>query len=214
MADRHPTHASRAAAVRARRQRARESEIPDAFTCHGCDKPIEGIVVFWWNGKWGVGRAHDITWCEPCWAAMRTAEDRALKENGSAVLNRVIGLPNPAADGYDPFARIGHFDPRPCGHCGRLIRWGDPMGFCCERCAYEDKKAGRRVDRIERPCSFCGKPFTPKRKDAMTCSDRCRQAKRRMHLSIGRATSVTDSGVARARARTADADSRDNGEGN
>jgi predicted nucleic acid-binding Zn ribbon protein len=158
----------------------RASVTPRSFACHQCGHEIEGTVVFWWNdhGVFSWRRAHDRTWCEPCWAEMKAEHDRTLiAKLGS---DGPLG-PNPDPDkpGYDPYAAMKGFEPKPCGHCGRSIRWGYPAGFCSDRCAYEAGKVARRVDRKPRACEVCGEEFTPKRSDAKTCSDRCRQRLRR-----------------------------------
>lgn len=165
------------ARARDRRRRMREAVTPEAFTCSSCEKEIEAAIVFWWNGNWGQARAHDVTWCEPCWASMQIEEAREDHERHGDEPN-IFGYvyPDPDAEGYDPFAQIGRFEAKPCGNCGRSIRWGNPGGYCCPYCKYEDTKARRRVQRTERKCEVCGGPFTPKRKDGKTCSDKCRQA--------------------------------------
>jgi hypothetical protein len=53
---------------------------------------------------------------------------------------------------------------------------------CCGACAYlatvKRQKPARRVRHDERVCANpqCGKTFIPTRADAVTCSNRCRQA--------------------------------------
>jgi hypothetical protein len=75
-------------------------------------------------------------------------------------------------------ADVGH-----CENCGREIRHWDfshPLpSACCRTCAYRAKlarqKLARRVQHESSICINCGRSFTPKRADAMTCSNRCRQ---------------------------------------
>ncbi len=194
-----------AAAARARRRAMREAVTPETFVCAGCEKPIEGTVCFWWTKLYPRPRYPEATWCEPCWADMRTAEGRRMYERyGESPTILGTTFPDPDANGYDPFAQIGEYGARPCGHCGRSIRWGIGYRFCCGHCMHEARKAGRRVGRAERQCEVCNEVFVPKRADARTCSDRCRQRKRR-----GR---VTGNRVAPAVSAASDADSRDGGE--
>ena len=40
----------------------------------------------------------------------------------------------------------------------------------------KQRKDARTQARTERPCATCGQQFTPKRADAKTCSNKCRQA--------------------------------------
>ena len=185
------------AVVRERRRQARESEIPDSFTCEHCGETVEETVVFA-----SVAWRDEKVWCDPCFAEAQTEKDRSYIErygDGPTMLGRPPA--NPDLEGYDPFNRRD-FEPKPCGHCGRSIRWGWPYGFCCERCAYEDEKASRRVERTEVSCEVCGEPFTPKRRDAKTCSDRCRQRKRRERVTAARVKAHS-----RTRADTAKRDS-------
>jgi predicted nucleic acid-binding Zn ribbon protein len=54
----------------------------------------------------------------------------------------------------------------------------------------ERQNARRRVTPQPKKCVICGKTFTPKRSDARTCSDRCRQvlsrSKRRVAVTDNR----------------------------
>ena len=43
----------------------------------------------------------------------------------------------------------------------------------------ESRRAARAAERLPRACSECGKEFLPKRKDALTCSVRCRARRSR-----------------------------------
>jgi hypothetical protein len=92
-----------------------------------------------------------------------------------------------------------------CLNCDRLIRiygssrnartgCGDSRNArtCCEGCQRavrnERNKLRRRVRHTSRMCVRCGARFVPKRTDAVTCSNRCRQAMHRMQAPA--ATSV------------------------
>jgi hypothetical protein len=53
----------------------------------------------------------------------------------------------------------------------------------CERLAKNKRnKLRRRVQREPMTCIECGRSFIPKRDDAVTCSNRCRQAQHRKHV--------------------------------
>jgi hypothetical protein len=88
----------------------------------------------------------------------------------------------------------------PCEHCGRPVAYSphaQPHKYvrqwtysgehepkvhvlCSEQCR---RQAGaRRVERETRPCEVCGEMFTA-RAGALTCSDRCRQTRRRLALA-------------------------------
>ena len=79
----------------------------------------------------------------------------------------------------------------------RRLREQDPA-------AWEAQKAARRVEPTETWCAACGEMFTPKRSDAKTCSDRCRQALRRKTQER-----VTAKRVASTRKRRTDTTNRD-----
>jgi len=82
---------------------------------------------------------------------------------------------------------------RPCEGCGRTVwrrhlqEWWFKYGcelpshvrtFCCERCEQGVHRARRRDRQPERPapkCAACGESFAPIRRDAVTCSNACRQ---------------------------------------
>jgi hypothetical protein len=76
---------------------------------------------------------------------------------------------------------------RRCKGCGRVMRHfpsadGGLLRFprvCSWACAYMVKlacsKVVRRVERFTEICDGCGERFVPKRSDARTCSNRCRQ---------------------------------------
>ena len=76
---------------------------------------------------------------------------------------------------------------RRCKGCGRVMRHfpsadGGLLRFprvCSWACAYMVKlarsKVLRRVERSTEICDGCGERFVPKRSDARTCGNRCRQ---------------------------------------
>jgi predicted nucleic acid-binding Zn ribbon protein len=77
-----------------------------------------------------------------------------------------------------------------CAGCGRAMRrWHPPewrrelsqnQRVCCDdcrRCMLNARaRARRRVRHEPMNCAVCGRPFTPKRSDAVTCSNTCRQS--------------------------------------
>jgi predicted nucleic acid-binding Zn ribbon protein len=203
-------------AASARRRRMREAVTPERFTCHRCEKEIEGTIAFWWAR--GAGERRLEPWCEPCFVAERTESDRkrfAESDDGRSSFGRPLA--DPDAEGYDPFGSIHGYDPTPCGNCGRIIRWSYTHrttsrkmdSYCSEACHYEAAKAARRVTPKPRKCSApgCNNTFTPKRKDAKTCSDRCRQRLRRGGKKAKR--KVTDKRVEPETRGGADATKRD-----
>ena len=72
-----------------------------------------------------------------------------------------------------------------CEACGRPLRvrrdrvWYRTERVCCDDCRRSMRnaraRARRRVRHEQIDCAVCGEPFTPKRNDALTCSNRCRQ---------------------------------------
>jgi hypothetical protein len=79
-----------------------------------------------------------------------------------------------------------HQQLRRCKGCGRVMRhfpsaYGGPRfpRVCSWACAYMVKlarsKVLRRVERSTEICDGCGERFVPKRSDARTCGNRCRQ---------------------------------------
>ena len=68
-----------------------------------------------------------------------------------------------------------YWPERPCGSCQRPVSavswaaWASTVVFCSRGCRPE----GRRE--VPRQWATCGKDFTPKRRDALTCSAACRQ---------------------------------------
>jgi hypothetical protein len=85
-----------------------------------------------------------------------------------------------------------------CASCGRpmrvrLKRWHPYLAeqVCCSDCARKLANARartrRRVQHEQEVCEACGKSFVPKRSDAKTCSNACRQRlhRERHRLSEG-----------------------------
>jgi hypothetical protein len=75
-----------------------------------------------------------------------------------------------------------------CRNCGRLIRVGarrPPLTaqICCDDCRalaiLKRNAERRRVVHEPQTCIHCGESFMPKRADAATCSNKCRQATHR-----------------------------------
>ncbi len=67
-----------------------------------------------------------------------------------------------------------------CTHCGRdVFTWGkNPRGgkfFCCDRCEWNHYNARAKAKPEPHICKVCGNEFIPPRKDAITCSPKCRQ---------------------------------------
>jgi hypothetical protein len=73
-----------------------------------------------------------------------------------------------------------------CHGCGRPMRVDASVKFgtprtCCDDCAratqYRQNNLRRRVKHERIVCVECGESFAPTRRDAQTCSNRCRQAR-------------------------------------
>jgi hypothetical protein len=187
-----------AARIRERRRQMRESEIPESFTCKQCERVIEGAVVIVATG----------TWCEPCYIADRERVARKFLEPGAPVRG-FFG--DPDKPHWSPWPSWMD-EPAGCLHCGRSIRGAKT---CCARCDYEAEKAARRVERQQKACAWCGEAFTPKRKDARTCSDSHRQALSRWERGKSKTPPpVTDNGDAVSARTWPTATNRDsNGDG-
>jgi hypothetical protein len=93
----------------------------------------------------------------------------------------------------DNIPRRGFLRTR-CLNCGRPLRlyrphwrpgWRSDLDapLCCADCRRlarnEKNKLRRRVEHEAMICIACGESFVPKRADAVTCSNRCRQAQYR-----------------------------------
>jgi hypothetical protein len=79
--------------------------------------------------------------------------------------------------GYDGFRRYR------CRTCGRPMRVASRIELspaCCTDCQRRDRldrsKVRRRVVHKPKTCIICDQEFIPKRADARTCSNKCRQA--------------------------------------
>jgi hypothetical protein len=84
-----------------------------------------------------------------------------------------------------------------CLNCTRPIRVYDHRRSgctCCDDCRRakrnERNKLRRRVKQELRTCIECGRAFIPKRADAVTCSNRCRQARHRKASRDSSASSI------------------------
>ena len=173
------------------RRQTREAVTPESFTCIKCKKEIEGTIAFWWEPDADWRQRALVPWCESCFVETRTDQARERFEDAKETGGRDFfgrRVPDPDAKGFDPLEEISHYDPAPCAGCGRIIRWSyaarptsreNAGSYCSAACQYEASKAARRVKPSQRKCKVCGKTFTPKRSDAKTCTDRCRQALRR-----------------------------------
>ncbi len=159
--------------------------------CRGCGKAVEGAVYF--GGRYPHGPA----FCESCYRAARLQVARERNPN------------------VDP-EQIYFPKPRPCEVCGQEVAfglgkrsWRSPH-LCSPECVVERQNAARRVIPTEKSCEVCGEKFTPKRSDAKTCSDRCRQAlrRRKRQATAARDTDTMPSQITAGAA--APADNRDN----
>jgi hypothetical protein len=94
-----------------------------------------------------------------------------------------LRLDHPTYDGAD-WKRIR------CRHCDRPLRIANSnppaSPTCCKTCQRLDRnsrnKLRRRVKHKPMTCIECGETFIPKRADAVTCSNKCRQAQHRKRV--------------------------------
>ena len=115
----------------------------------------------------------------------------ALQEHAEAdVLNLGVG---PARTGAGPIRRLAAIpmrglqstDPVPTRDPLPKSKW-----VCCADClrlaANTRNRRRRRVQHAEQTCVVCRQRFVPKRTDAVTCSNRCRQQAHRQRLANSR----------------------------
>jgi len=91
-----------------------------------------------------------------------------------------------------PFYREPRWHRTRCRNCERLIRiYRHAARVCCDDCARlarnQRNKLRRRVKHTPMMCIICGEIFFPRRADAVTCSNRCRQALHRAERAAERA---------------------------
>ena len=76
-----------------------------------------------------------------------------------------------------------------CGGCAKIFYTEVPTKkYCSERCCYlgfwRHKREKRLEKRKDMVCKTCGKTFTPKRSDAVYCSNVCRQKAYRQKVTV------------------------------
>ena len=148
---------------------------PPLIKCEGCKKRIKGTVYF--QSHYGRPR------CADCTREARRERGVQWYEMFGAKLGETFEEFLAKSDTELPRSRD-------CVVCGREIawvihkRWGSPW-VCSSECEAERANAKRRVQPEPKICEVCGKSFTPKRSDARTCSDRCRQRLRRSRVNAG-----------------------------
>lgn len=66
-----------------------------------------------------------------------------------------------------------------CHHCGSIFYSVSKRAkYCCYRCSndnYIAKRKERKALEKQKVCVVCNKPFVAKKKDAMYCSNACKQ---------------------------------------
>jgi hypothetical protein len=150
--------------------------------------------------------AKDCSQCTVCAAAMAPGQSATLRRHDigkyhpfwvwapvclSCTLTRVRKRPWPWSDNdhprYDGFRR---FRCRACRRPLRVSRTSQVVmsPTCCEVCQRLDRLQRnadrRRVKHEPMTCVECGETFIPKRADAVTCSNKCRQAQHRKKHAI------------------------------
>jgi hypothetical protein len=160
----------------------REQAAKSAACCADCFTPLAPTASVTMIRR-RVVTARGETWlrvpiCLTCWLVhleSKTAWSRALlRLRGRADHNEF------AFELNGPLGQLVRFR---CGGCGRPIRsLGRPVRsrrVCCADCARkvynEYYPLRRRIKQQERACVVCRKSFLPKRRDALTCGNRCRQ---------------------------------------
>jgi hypothetical protein len=82
------------------------------------------------------------------------------------------------------------FKAHPCDTCGRPVQIEFSQRrhkhvFCCDRCGarwHNQQRNQRTRQARERVCPICAQPFVGTRRDAATCSPKCRQKAYRLRL--------------------------------
>jgi hypothetical protein len=159
-------------------RRLREQAAKSAACCADCFTPLAPTASVTMIRR-RVVTARGETWlrvpiCLTCWLVHLECETER-----SRALLRLRGR----AD-HNQFEReLNELVRFRCGGCGRPIRSlilpVRSRRVCCANCARkvsnEYYRLRRRIKRQERACVVCGQSFVPKRRDALTCSNRCRQ---------------------------------------
>jgi len=75
-----------------------------------------------------------------------------------------------------------------CEGCGKIFYTRVPVKkYCNEHCCYlgfwKHKREKRLEKRMDMVCKTCGNTFTPKRNDAVYCSNACRQKAYRKNVA-------------------------------
>ena len=77
-----------------------------------------------------------------------------------------------------------------CLFCSRWMLAADRRLYCSQRCindAYMERRRKRHEAQLEKVCSVCGAKFKARRKDAVYCSNACKQASyRKEHVTANR----------------------------
>jgi hypothetical protein len=146
-----------------------------ATICGGCFRPLGPTDSVTMVGR-DVGRWRHEHWIRVPICLLCTLD--AIRNNSR---------------GCDVFYETPRWHRDRCLNCGRLIRiHGHSLNArtCCADCqrAVRNKRNNlrRRVKHAQMTCIQCGELFIPKRADAQTCSNKCRQALHRSSSAIGR----------------------------
>jgi predicted nucleic acid-binding Zn ribbon protein len=142
-----------------RRPRGRkQASVTEPLTCYSCKKRITGSVTIIMRR---IRRFPRIDLCLLCsllepWRAGLSAPSR-----------RQCMLDGHAARGLCECGRLMRVIG--CYHVRRSV-------FCSPRCQQVNANKRRRIRHGAIACTVCNEVFVPKRADAKTCSNRCRQA--------------------------------------
>jgi endogenous inhibitor of DNA gyrase (YacG/DUF329 family) len=139
------------------------------------------------------------TVCGECGKRLRAKEPVAVYVLRYGAWSPLFSCKSCARKGKDHWLRSSlprQPNERPCPTCARpMLVYGYPYRplFCSYQCQYRDKlrKQAERYQPVQpqaRECVVCHEPFTPKRSDAQTCGNTCRQALHRRRSALQKET--------------------------
>jgi hypothetical protein len=151
----------------------------NAMRCDRCLEPMQDDATVWRiSVDYGHASGAMQSWCAICVADrfkshLPSYTQNWTKEQREGLLRTLAEMPH---DRWHPM--------QSCERCGRPVifdasRRIPPHTVCRDACRYAVKLAQARARHARRrqpvSCAACGKPFQPKRADALTCSHACRQ---------------------------------------
>jgi hypothetical protein len=165
--------------------------------CDHCYGPVpDGAAI--WRISVGLGMPAVQSWCAACakrWIGLLNRLPPDAENWTEDQRQRLL-----RARAELPFNRW--HPARSCEQCGRpvifhAVRRIPRHAVCGDACRYAIRLAQARARRARRRpqvvCVTCGRPFPPKRADALTCSPACRQrAYRQRQHAVGQDAFATE----------------------